>query len=301
MMGRRSLVLSLAVGLAAVPLRAAEPAVCGQAVQAALDRAGTNRAELVRALEGVSGPARRGMEFLIANMPDVDLVSLSAEFLVENTVYAYAVMEKVPWAASIPEPVFLNCILPYANVNERRERWRKEFHDRFLPLVAGCKTPCEAAARLNLSIFGELKVRYSTARPKADQSPSESVAAGLASCTGLSIILVDACRAVGIPARVAGTPMWFDRSGNHTWVEVWDGEWHFTGAAEPVGDAMDAGWFTAKAAQARTNETLLSIYAVSFERTPVLFPLAWEPSVTYVYATNVTTRYAAKTERGKSP
>lgn len=35
-------------------------------------------------------------------------------------------------------------------------------------------------------------------------SPGQTLAAGYASCTGLSIFLADACRAVGIPARVAG-------------------------------------------------------------------------------------------------
>lgn len=35
-------------------------------------------------------------------------------------------------------------------------------------------------------------------------SPSQVIAAGYASCTGLAIFLVNACRAVGIPARVAG-------------------------------------------------------------------------------------------------
>ena len=42
----------------------------------------------------------------------------------------------------------------------------------------------------------------------------------MATCTGLSIMLVEACRAVGIPARVAGIASWPGRGGNHTWVEV---------------------------------------------------------------------------------
>ena len=49
-------------------------------------------------------------------------------------------------------------------------------------------------------------------------------------------MVIDACRAVGVPARFVGTPLWADKSGNHSWVEVWDKGWHFTGAAEPAGD-----------------------------------------------------------------
>src|SRR6478752_4758171 len=47
-----------------------------------------------------------------------------------------------------------------------------------------------------------LKVGYSTERRAANQSPSESRESGKASCTGLSILLSDACRSVGIPARL---------------------------------------------------------------------------------------------------
>ncbi|MEE9394119.1 MAG: hypothetical protein V3W41_16595 [Planctomycetota bacterium] len=41
------------------------------------------------------------------------------------------------------------------------------------------------------------------------------MAAGTASCIGLSIMLIDAC-AVGVPARFVGTPLWSDGSGNHS-------------------------------------------------------------------------------------
>jgi transglutaminase-like putative cysteine protease len=118
----------------------------------------------------------------------------------------------------VPEEIFLNDILPYACLNERRDDWREKLREISLPLVAECKTPGEAAQRLNEKLFPLLKVRYSTERKRADQCPSESIASGKATCTGLAILLVDACRAVGVPARVAGTPMWSNLRGNHTWV-----------------------------------------------------------------------------------
>jgi hypothetical protein len=40
------------------------------------------------------------------------------------------------------------------------------------------------------------------------------MATGLASCSGLSILLAGACRAVGVPARIVGTPMWSNGHGN---------------------------------------------------------------------------------------
>lgn len=264
------------------------------AAQAALERAGENRVELERALKSIPADQRPGLEFLVANMPDRDLKSLKAEFLLENCELAYRAWRNSPWKDRVPVEVFHDAVLPYANINERRDAWRKEFLDRFQPLVKDAKTPAEAAAKLNQTVFGEVKVKYSTGRPKADQSPFESMQAGLASCSGLAVLLVDACRAVGVPARFVGTPLWSDRSGNHSWVEIWDDGWHFTGAAEPAGDRLDQAWFVERASTARRDHPLHAIYAVSFRRTPLTFPLVWDRTIDYVHAVNVTDRYAGK-------
>src|SRR5580700_2731875 len=47
------------------------------AVTSALTEAGTNRQELVKALEQTSGEQREGMQFLLTNMPSRDLNTLS--------------------------------------------------------------------------------------------------------------------------------------------------------------------------------------------------------------------------------
>ena len=231
------------------------------------------------------------MLFLIANMPPDDLASLRADFLVAHVTNAYAVMAEVPWGRDIPEEVFLNDILPYAVVNERRDAWRADFRARFLPLVRDCATPAQAAARLNQKVFGTFGVYYSPERLKPEQSAYESIEYKKASCTGLSILLVAACRSVGVPARFAGTPLWTDRSGNHSWVEVWDGGWHFTGAAEPDGDALDRAWFVRRASEALRDDPQQAIYAASFRRTPLCFPMVWAPSNREVSAVNVTDHY----------
>jgi pimeloyl-ACP methyl ester carboxylesterase len=261
-------------------------------VKQALMRAGANRAELIRALEQAPAEQARGMAFLIANMPEADLKSLKADFLLENVRLAYDARRQVPWGAKIPGDIFLNDVLPYANVDESRHPWRKELYDLCLPLVKDCKTPAEAAQRLNETIYKKLKVRYSTQRQKAQQSPKESIAGGTASCTGLSILLSDACRSVAVPARLVGTPLWTNKRGNHTWVEIWDGRWHFTGACEPDPRGLDHAWFENDAAQAQTDSLVHAIYAASFRKTDVKFPLVWTPKGKEVSAENVTDRYA---------
>ncbi|MFO0977919.1 MAG: transglutaminase-like domain-containing protein [Planctomycetaceae bacterium] len=262
-------------------------------LKAALDRAGQNRAELEKALKEAPEAERRGMEFLIENMPDRDLTALSAEFLLENSRLTWKALNETPWAKSVPEDVVFDALLPYANVNERRDQWRQEFYDRFRQLVVDAKSPSEAASMLNQNVFPTLKVKYSTGRKKADQSPKESMESGLASCTGLSIILVDACRAVGIPARIVGTPLWSNKSGNHTWVEIWDNGWHFTGACEPTGNALNQGWFIDQASKAQRDDRLHAIYAVTFRKNGQSFPMVWAREIHDVYAVNVTDRYVA--------
>jgi len=228
-------------------------------------------------------------EFILKNMPDRDRAELKPEFLAENIDYAYRARGKFAWAKDVPDEIFLNYVLPYACLNERRDAWRKQFFERFSAMVADCKTAGEAAIKLNKGIYDELKVHYSKERPKADQSPLESIEAGKASCTGLSILLVDACRAVGVPARVVGTPLWVGTGGNHTWVEVWDDGWHSIGASES--SALDKTWFGKKAAGQIASDPKHAIYAASFAKTGLSFPLVFAPSVKYVNAVNVTARY----------
>jgi len=254
-------------------------------------RGGTNGEAIINAARSLPQDQREGLEFLLGNMPERDLQRLSPSLLVENVALAYEALAKAPWRDRVPKEIFLNDILPYACVNETRDAWRRLLREKCEPLVADCQTPADAAHRLNQKLFKLVNVRYSTARRRADQSPLESMESGLATCTGLSILLVDACRSVGIPARLAGTPMWTNMRGNHTWVEVWDGDWHFTGAAEPDPKGLDRGWFKHDASQAQKDVPRHAIYASSFKRTGLSFPLVWARQVDWVSAVNVTDRY----------
>ncbi len=272
--------------------QAARPDETPDALSQALVRAGDQRPELEMALAALRGERRKGLVFLLSNMPVRDLTSLSAGFLLENVNIAYDVRASVPWGKTIPEAIFLNDVLPYASINERRDAWRKPFSEKFLPIVAACQTAAEAAQKLNEKVFGIVNVRYSRQRKKPDQSPFESMEIGMASCTGLSVLLTDACRAVGVPARVVGIPSWVNKRGNHTWVEVWDETWHFAGACEPDRRGLNHGWFEHDASLAQRDSLRHAIYATSFLKTDLTFPMVWARGVAYVSAVNVTDRYA---------
>ena len=261
------------------------------ATELSLSKSGDNRIELLKALRQVPEGQREGMQFLVENMPLQDLQSIKAVFLLDNLAMTYTVMQEVPWAKRIPVDIFLNDVLPYASVNESRDDWRKRLYEICQPLIQHCKTPGEAAMVLNQQIFKLLKVKYSTKRRVPNQGPFETMATGVATCTGLSILLVDACRAVGVPARIVGTPLWSNNSGNHTWVEIWDGSWLFTGAAEQNPNGFNRGWFVDNASKAIKDDQRYAIYATSFKKTNLNFPLSWAKEVDHVSAINVTDSY----------
>lgn len=286
-----------------VPSRAMSQETQSQTtISSRLKLAGENRRQLESAIKNAPDSQKAAVEFLIANMPQRDLVSLSETFLLENVRLAYEARAKSPWQASISDELFFSDVLPYANVDETRENWRSDMMKRCWPIVKDCQTPGEAAQALNKNLFQLVNVKYSTKRKKANQCPSESIDQGLASCTGLSILLVDACRSVNVPARLAGIPSWVNKRGNHTWVEVWDHDgWHFTGAAEYSSDGLDRTWFMGDAALADKSKRLNSIYAVSFRRTKTTFPLVWSSDADNpIYAINVTDRYTPKTKVAKA-
>ena len=262
-----------------------------QAIERTLQAAGSNRSELQTAIDKIEANYRPGMLFLLQYMPKSDARQVTADFLLEHVRGAYLAKEQAPWKADVSEDMFLNYVLPYANVSEKRQAWRDDFRKRFLPLVKNAKTSSAATVILNQKIFPLTGVKYSTKRRRADQGPYESIDSGLASCTGLSIMLIDACRSVGIPARFVGTPSWSDDSGNHSWVEIWDDGWQFTGAAEPTGDKLNAGWFSGRASKSKVDQPKYAIYAVSYRRTDTVFPMVWSRNADPVWATNVTSGY----------
>jgi poly(3-hydroxybutyrate) depolymerase len=238
----------------------------------------------------------KAARFLVEHMPEPDKRALSTEFLTETLDLALKARATFPWAKDVPEDLFLNDVLPYAVFDEPRDPWRADFFEKAGELVKDAKTASEAAQILNREFFKLINTHYHTERKRTNQSPKESIAQGRATCTGLSIILVAACRSVGIAARAAGTPRWWNNSGNHTWVEIWDQEWHFTGADEYNDKGLNHAWFIGHAARGDANDPLRSIYATSWKKDGGFFPMVWAPGNQSVGGVNVTQRYRIDAE-----
>ncbi len=251
-------------------------------------------------LESCPPEQRPGLAYLVKYLPLRDLESMAPEALAANVALAYRARAEVPWGASLPEDVFLDAVLPHVSTTEPREPMRAEFHDRYLPMVRECRRPGEAALVLNKALFRDYKVVYNTRRLRPDQCSKESIKQGMATCTGLSIMLVEACRSVGVPARLAGIAAWPGRGGNHTWVEVWDDGWHFVGAAEPDEKGLDHAWFIGDAARAIKGSDRSAIHAVTYRPTGTFFPMVWAESAR-VPAEDVTDRYTRGATAGTPP
>ncbi len=253
-------------------------------LDSAFIKADKNAAELKKALSQAPAEQKEGMAFIISYMPVRDLTTLKADFLLENSEYAYKAREKYNWCTNLPDSVFFNEVLPYANISENRDAWRKDFYNRFAKYAEGKENMVDVLMAIAQNIKNELNVEYNTKRSRVDISPLQAMKENMATCTGLSILLTDAYRSVGIPSRLAGTAMWTNYRGNHTWSEVLvDNQWHFI---EYYPDSLDRAWFLADAGKADPNNMLHWIFASSYKPTGMPYYAAPDGSIMKVVDVN---------------
>lgn len=141
-----------------------------------------------------------------------------------------------PWAADVPKNLFYEYVLPFGSVNEGRSNWRPLLLSAVQAILEGEDTASmstsSVAILVNTKIWGIFPkpIVFKSSQTPLIYDPMSIIAFGYASCTGVSIFLVDALRSIGIASRIAGTPAWngVEANGNHNWVEVWTGtKWQF--------------------------------------------------------------------------
>ena len=265
------------------------PAMYHSLLDSALVKAGSNAADIERVLTDIPKDQKEAAAFLIAYMPEKDLKTLSAEFIADQIHGAWKVRNEFDWCRNLPDSIFLNEVLPYCSLDEKRDNWREDFYEKFAPLVRNCKNAYEAIDSVNRNIKNVVNVEYNTKRSVVNISPFQAMNENMATCTGLSFLLVDAFRSVGIPARIAGTPLWTNMRGNHSWVEVWiDGKWYFT---EYYPDKLNKSWFLADAGKADPQKPIHWIYAASYKPGDTYFQRVWDRDAKDINAVNVTDRY----------
>ena len=268
----------------------------------ALARPRTTGKESRRHSRGAARP-RPGMAFLIANMPDADLHSLKADFLLTNTDLAYRAHKRVPWGKDVPE----GCPRRRAPLRQRGREARRLAQGALRSLSAareGLQAPAEAAQKLDGVLFQKLKLGYSTRR-RREPEPEGIDRAG----QGLlhrPFHRPGRClpARVCVPARLVGTPLSADQRSNRTWVEIWDKTWRFTGGCEPDPKGLDRGWFVGDAAQAHKDVAEQPSTRRASEESAAALPARLGTAERWVPAENMTDRYAksagTKPDTGRS-
>lgn len=204
-----------------------------------------------------------------------------------NAEYALKAKELSSHTGEVSEDMFLRDVLPFRQLDEPIDDWRPTFYESLSPLVQGKSSLREMAEAVIPRVFngslGKNVVFKPNSTPQIMAPESETLAKGYASCTGLSILLADALRSVGVPARVVGTPVWnIKTGGNHNWVEVWwSGNWHFVDAGPMQKVDWDSTWFLDTAKKAQPG-TIHGIYTAVVDQTEAdsHYTLTWrEPPV----------------------
>ena len=217
----------------------------------------------------------------------------------ETILYALQSKIEFQYADELPIQIFRQYVLNYANANEARSNWRPLFWQKLRFLVQPTDNIPSVVHTLNanmwkiLSPVGQDLIYFKASSTPLVFDPMSILAFGYASCTGTAIMLVNALRTMGVPARLVGTAAWNQQRsmGNHNWVEVWYmGSWYFVEPSlsndpftppELVDDLFRdpcTRWFCGRAQFTGNLSNTTLVFAATLEPSlhSISFPLAWE-------------------------
>lgn len=250
MMMRSAVTLLLVLSLAMPVWAAGIPDITDAEVEAALVLAGQNRAQLELALAScLQQPYEMAaMRFLIANLPAVDLGCISGAELQQHVELAQQARSEFAYGSHYDDATWAHYVLAPRVSQEPLTAWRAFFYNELRGRVRDCQTLGQAAVIASAWCGEHATYKPTQAR---DQSPFATLKSGYGRCEELVILFIDACRAIGVPARQAYVPYWSTCDDNHAWWEVWgsDGKWHLEGQYGPD-ENRDSVWFADRAKEA---------------------------------------------------
>lgn len=220
----------------------------------------------------------------------------------QNAEFAMRARQELEAAASVDEDMFLRQVLPYQHFDELVDDWRPTFFQQLMqqPSVRRATTLKELAETVIPLAFTGLgnQVEYkSNQTPQAMAPLSQTLRLGYASCTGLSILVANALRSVGVPARIVGIAEWnTGAGGNHNWVEVWTGDaWHFIDAAPVSKVTWDQAWFADGTVQSSLSGGTHGVYSPVWvaSEANANYTVTWQDPAVLLPATDRTAFYNA--------
>jgi len=271
----------------AVPQHSAHWLILGQLLLLGVQSRSAVKDEQISSLQVHSGPTMTAQglaDWLAERQPAGNRQS---DLQLRNAEYASKAKELSSHTGEVSEDMFLRDVLPFRQLDEPIDDWRPAFYEKLAPLVQGKMSLRDMAEAVIPVVFngglGKKVVFKPNNTPQVMAPESQTLAKGYASCTGLSILLADALRSVGVPARVVGIAVWnIKPGGNHNWVEVWwGGNWHFVDAGPVQKVDWDSTWFTDVAKKAQPG-TIHGIYTAVVDQAEAdsRYTLTWrEPPV----------------------
>jgi len=249
-----------------------------------------------------------------ASDSSVDVDGLSFGIIQPTVQLAMDAKKTYPWTDQLPQSIFWEYVMNYANTNEARTNWRPFLTPKVQSTLSNHTPPANSVADvvqiLNTHIWTEIAPRHAesivfvSGQTPLIFDPMSVLTFGYASCTGLAILFTNILRCAGVAARVVGTPAWMGQpsQGNHNWVEVYDNdnsEWKFLEPSPSAGgvDTLDKDpckrWFCSKERFNYSNQTS-KVYAARLDQhsADTYYPLAWETSSTDVPGVDRSLYYA---------
>jgi hypothetical protein len=252
-------------------------------------------------------PNLQSLGFSDGDQQQQDVDGLGDGLVGHSISYAILAKQQHTYTDMLPRYIWNEYVLSFANVNEARSNWRPLLHSKLNALLDTATDDIPTAVRLLnthmwtlLAPQGQDALNFVSGSTPLIFDPMSILVFGYASCTGFSILFVNALRSVGVPARVVGTPAWQQQRehGNHNWVEVWlDGEWRFLEPSLPPRTFVDSlddnvdpcqRWFCT--ADRFANGTT-KVYAARSETSDTFYRMAWEWNNQDVPGEDVTSYY----------
>ncbi|WP_147399591.1 hypothetical protein [Parabacteroides bouchesdurhonensis] len=155
-----------------------------------------------------------------------DCQVITADYLIENIDLSFKVWQKRPWAKYYSFDDFCRMILPYRIEHEPLESWKKEYYDRFAPVLDSLYQGIDVIEACNaLALFMQIKefpnnnlMSFELPRYRASFLLKEQIGG----CKEVIDFATYILRALGIPANLDMLYFYYDLSLTHYWVSVKD-------------------------------------------------------------------------------
>ena len=150
-------------------------------------------------------------------MEEIDIETVSANYLIKHIDLAYESYNKLPWTKNLGWKTFMEFVLPYRGSSEPISDWRTYFWENFASFRDSTDEPIELATMINkkckeMFTFKDVYYLHPT-----DLGLEEMLETGCGRCEDMTNFTIYAMRANGLAVTSDYTPHWPNSSNNHAW------------------------------------------------------------------------------------